>query len=166
MGMNENGFHPDPEKAVDQYADMVYRLAKMNTPTVQDAEDVFQEVFLKLMRHQKSIISEEHLKAWLIRVTLNQCKSRAVLVWNRRRVSMDAVAEIGTEEKEDYSEVYAAVCGLPQKYREVIYLFYYEEYSVKEIAEILKRKEATVKTHLARARQMLGEQLKGEFGND
>lgn len=158
-------FHVDPEKAVDRYADMVYRLARLNTPSQQDAEDIFQEVFLKLIRHQKSIHSEEHLKAWLIRVTLNQCKSRAVLVWNKRRVSMDTVAELGTEEQEDYSEVYKAVCELPQKYREVIYLYYYEEYQVKEIAEILKCKEATVKTHLARARKLLGEQLKGEFGN-
>lgn len=152
------------DDAVRRYADMVYRLAMLNTRDKYEAEDVFQEVFLKLFNHQESISSEEHLKAWLIRVTVNQCRSLAVTVWNKRRVSLDAVPETAVEdEKEDYSEVYEAVKELPDKYREVIHLFYYEELQIKEIAAILDRNEATIKTQLARGRQLLNDKLKGAF---
>lgn len=159
-------FEFDVDEAVKQYADMVYRLALMNTKNVQDAEGVFQDVFLKLLRYQKTITSEEHLKAWLIRVTLNQCKSRAVLAWNKRNVPLDSIAETGTvEEKEDYSEVYEAVKNLPPKYRQVIYLYYYDGYKINEIASILEKNEATIKTQLSRGRQLLNNALKGEFGD-
>ena len=85
-------------------------------------------------------------------------------VWNKRRVSLDAVPETAVEdEKEDYSEVYDAVKELPDKYREVIHLFYYEELQIKEIAAILDRNEATIKTQLARGRQLLNDKLKGAF---
>lgn len=152
------------DDAVRRYADMVYRLAMLNTRDKYEAEDVFQEVFLKLFNYQESISSEEHLKAWLIRVTVNQCRSLAVTVWNKRRVSLDAVPETAVEdEKEDYSEVYEAVKELPDKYREVIHLFYYEELQIKEIAAILDRNEATIKTQLARGRQLLNDKLKGAF---
>ena len=155
-------FRINIDDAVRRYADMVYRLAMLNTRDKYEAEDVFQEVFLKLFRHQESISSEEHLKAWLIRVTVNQCRSLAVTVWNKRRVSLDAVPETAVEdEKADYSEVYEAVRELPEKYREVIHLFYYEELQIKEIAQILERNEATIKTQLARGRQLLEKNLKG-----
>lgn len=156
-------FQIDMEEAVRRYADMVYRLAVVNTKDKTAADDVFQEVFLKLIRYQESIKSEEHLKAWLIRVTVNQCKSHVTSIWNKRKVSMDSVVEEATEEKKDYSDVTEAVRELPDKYREVIHLFYYEELSIKEIAEALERNEATVKTQLARGRQILNEKLKGEY---
>ena len=139
----------DTEAAVRTYADMVYRLACLNTNNKETAEDVFQTVFLKLVSHQESIISEEHLKAWLIRVTINQCKSVATTA----------------EEQEDFSDVYEAVRELPDKYRDVIHLFYYEQLTVKDIAGILDTKEATVKTWLSRGRKLLGEKLKEEYGN-
>ena len=146
---------------------MVYRLAVLNTRNRYEAEDVFQEVFLKLFRHKEGICNEEHLKAWLIRVTVNQCKSLAVTVWNKRRVSMESVAEQGEEMQADEgeSEVYEAVKKLPPKYREVIHLFYYEELQIREIAAVLERNEATIKTQLARGRQMLEKMLKGAFGD-
>lgn len=87
-----NAFRFDIDEAVRQYADMVYRLAELNTDSEQDAEDAFQEVFLKLFRHKDSIQSEEHLKAWLIRVTINQCRSMVSSAWNKRRVSLDVEA--------------------------------------------------------------------------
>lgn len=162
--MKEVEFKIDIDAAVRRYADMVYRLAMLNTRDKYEAEDVFQEVFLKLYKHQKSICSEEHLKAWLIRVTVNQCRSLATTAWNKKRVSLDAVAETAAEEApEEYPEVYEAVRELPDKYREVIHLFYYEELQIKEIAEILERNEATIKTQLARGRQLLNERLKGAF---
>lgn len=159
-------FEVDVDEAVRTYADMVYRLAVLNMKNVPDAEDVFQEVFLKLLRYKKTIISEEHLKAWLIRVTLNQCKSKVMLNWNKKVVPLDEVTELSsTEEKEDYSEVYEAVRNLPQKYREVIYLYYYDGYKINEIADILQRSEATIKTQLSRGRMLLNKTLKGEFGD-
>lgn len=162
--MKEVEFKIDIDAAVRRYADMVYRLAMLNTRDKYEAEDVFQEVFLKLYKHQKSICSEEHLKAWLIRVTVNQCRSLATTAWNKKRVSLDAVAETAAEEApEEHPEVYEAVRELPDKYREVIHLFYYEELQIKEIAEILERNEATIKTQLARGRQLLNERLKGAF---
>lgn len=157
-------FEVDVDAAVKQYADMVYRLAVLHMKNVPDAEDVFQDVFLKLLRYKDTIISEEHLKAWLIRVTLNQCKSKAVLNWNKRNVPLESIAEMSvTEEKEDYSEVYEAVKNLPPKYKQVIYLYYYDGYKINEIASILGKNEATIKTQLSRGRQLLNKALKGEF---
>ena len=162
----QKAFVVDIDDAVRRYADMVYRLAVLNTRNRYEAEDVFQEVFMKLFRHKEGICNEEHLKAWLIRVTVNQCKSLAVTVWNKRRVSMESVAEQGEEMQADEgeSEVYEAVKKLPPKYREVIHLFYYEELQIREIAAVLERNEATIKTQLARGRQMLEKMLKGAFG--
>lgn len=162
-----NQFTFDIDDAVRRYADTVYRLAVLNTRDTHEADDVFQEVFLKLFRHKESILSEEHLKAWLIRVTINQCRSLATTVWNKRRVSLDAVEEMADETAtEDYSEVYEAVKELPDKYREVIHLFYYEELQINEIAKVLDRNEATIKTQLARGRKLLQDKLKGIFGDE
>ena len=159
-------FEIDIDDVVRRYADMVYRLAVLNTKDRFEAEDAFQEVFLKLYRNRHKIKDEEHLKAWLIRVTVNQCRSIGVSAWNKHTVSLETVEEIAEAlETEDYSEVYEAVRRLPEKYREVIYLYYYEELPVKEIAKILNRREATVKTQLARGRSLLNQELKGEFGN-
>ena len=159
-----NAFRFDIDEAVRQYADMVYRLAVLNTGSEQDAEDAFQEVFLKLFRHKDSIQSKEHLKAWLIRVTINQCRSMVSSAWNKRKVSLEVVAEAAApQNEEDYSEVYDAVKTLPDKYRQVIHLFYYEQLSISQISQALDRNEATVKTHLARGRSLLKEKLKGNF---
>lgn len=148
---------------MERYADMVYRLAILHCGSSFEADDIFQEVFLKLFRYRNRIESEEHLKAWLLRVTVNQCKSAAMSIWNKRKVSLDAVAEVADETNtEDHSEVFEAVQALPQKYRQVIHLFYYEELSIRQISQILGRNEATVKTHLARGRKLLEQQLKGD----
>ena len=155
-------FQFEIEEAIERYADMVYRLAVLNTGSRFEADDIFQEVFLKLFRYRESIQSEEHLKAWLIRVTVNQCKTAATSAWSKRKVSLDVVAELAEESAEqEYPEVYEAVRSLPEKYRQVIHLFYYEELSVKEISRILGRNEATVKTHLARGRKLLADRLGG-----
>ena len=90
----------DMDSAVRRYADMVYRLAVVDTKSKTEAEDIFQEVFLKLLRYKDSITSEEHLKAWLIRVTVNQCKSHFTLAWNRKKVALDEVAEMAEEKEE------------------------------------------------------------------
>lgn len=163
---DERTFEMDIDDVVRRYADMVYRLALLNMKNKYEAEDAFQEVFLKLYKNMHKIKDEEHLKAWLIRVTVNQCRSMAVSAWNKHTVSLEMTGEMVEEsEHEDYSEVYEAVRELPEKYREVIYLYYYEELQIKEIAKFLKRREATIKTQLARGRKLLNERLKGESGN-
>lgn len=163
---DERTFEMDIDDVVRRYADMVYRLALLNMKNKYEAEDAFQEVFLKLYKNMYKIKDEEHLKAWLIRVTVNQCRSMAVSAWNKHTVSLEMTGEmVEGSEHEDYSEVYEAVRELPEKYREVIYLYYYEELQIKEIAKFLKRREATIKTQLARGRKLLNERLKGESGN-
>lgn len=161
---NQSMFYFDMEETIRKYADMVYRLAVINTKDKAEADDVFQDVFLKLLRYQNTIKSEEHLKAWLIRVAINQCKSRGLSIWNKRKVSLDSIAEVPEDKEEkDFSDVYQAVMELDIKYRDVIHLYYYEEFSVKEIAKILGRKEGTIKTQLARGRHMLDKVLKGKY---
>lgn len=154
----------NPEKALYQHANMVYRLALLQMKNKSDAEDVFQEVFLRLVQHQDKISDEEHLKAWLIRVTLNCCKKQFDSEWRRKTVSMEEQKEAGYEEEYEENVIYKEVQNLPEKYRTVIHLFYFEEYSVKEIGEITGQKESAVKTQLSRARGILKEKLKGEFG--
>jgi RNA polymerase sigma-70 factor (ECF subfamily) len=151
------------DEAVHTYADLVYRLAVINTDSRADADDVFQNVFLKLMQHQNSIQSEEHLKAWLIRVTVNECRSLMSSPWKKRNVSMEALGDPGAYDKEDLSDVTQAVLSLPAKYRVVIHLFYYEELSIKEIAAALHLSEGGVKARMDRGRKMLAKKLKGAF---
>lgn len=148
------------EEVVKKYGNMIRRVAALNTSSLQDAEDVYQEVFVDLMRYQDRIEDEEHLKAWLLRVTMNKCHSQARMAFRHYEIPMEdaTVLNHGTEDfKEtlEHDEIYRKVMRLPEKYREVVLLHYYEELSVKEIAEILDINENTVKTRLARARMRL-----------
>lgn len=160
--MSEESYEFEITEAVRKYSDMVYRLAVVNTGNSSDVDDIFQNVFLKLFIHKNSIKSEEHLKAWLIRVTINECRTHMTAAWRRKRVSLDALPEMASEEKEDLSDVTQAVLGLPEKYREVIHLFYYEDLSVREIADDLGLSEGAVKTRLRRGRSLLSKSLKGD----
>ena len=156
----------DVEEALHTYGDMVYRLALVQMKNRSEAEDVFQEVFLRLVRYKERIDGQEHLKAWLIRVTVNCCRKQFHSAYRRRTVPIDR--EIGSEQTYEMDlpgdPVYDAVLGLPDDYRSVIHLFYYEQYSVHEIAEILDLSETAVKTRLSRARGKLKNILKGEYG--
>ena len=145
-------------QAVRQWGDMVYRLALARTANVSDAEDVFQEVFLRYFRHEEGFQSDEHRKAWLIRCTVNRAKSLAVSPWKQRTVPLETAAEVGVED--DYREVYSAVLSLPAKYRAVIHLHYFEGLSVAEMAQTLHTAEGTVKSQLSRGRALLREMLK------
>jgi len=151
---------------IKEHADTVYRVALSYTDSVQDAEDAVQNVFLKLLAKKPEFTDEEHARRWLIRVTVNECKN----IWNcfwRKRVNMvETLPEKAEPETETHSKVYEEVMALPPKYRIVIYLYYYEEYSVKEIAGILHMKEATVRTHLARGRKQLKLQMDNQEMGD
>lgn len=139
-----------------RYKNDVYRLAVSYTHSVQEAEDVCQTVFLKLME-QKSIMPGKE-KAWLLQVTANQCKS--LLRSARWKKTEPLEEQTIIFEKPEQEDVWAAVMKLKPGYRAVIYLFYCEEYSVKEIAKFLRIKESAVTTRLSRARQILKNELK------
>lgn len=136
----------------DKYIDMVYRLALSRTKSREHAEDVSQDVFMKLLQNKKKFDNEEHLKAWLLRVTINLTKDLFSSHWYR---TTDELDENITYEATENSGVYDAVMELPQKYRTVIHLHYYEGYRVEEIALITNSSAGTVKSQLHRARQML-----------
>lgn len=144
--------------AVERWGDLVWRLALARTANVSDAEDVFQEVFLRYFRHEDRFDSDEHRKAWLIRCTVNRAKSLLASPWRHRTVPLDTAAQVGVED--EYREVYSAVLSLPAKYRAVIHLFYFEGLSVAEIAAALGAAEGTVKSRLSRGRALLREALK------
>ena len=144
-------------QAVHQWGDMVYRLALARTANVSDAEDVFQEVFLRYFRHEERFQSDEHRKAWLIRCTVNRAKSMAASPWKKRTVPLETAEEVGVED--DHREVYGAVLSLPGKYRTVIHLHYFEGLSVAEMARMLHIAEGTVKSQLSRGRALLREML-------
>ena len=144
--------------AVERWGDMVWRLALARTANVSDAEDVFQEVFLRYFRHEGRFDSDEHRKAWLIRCTVNRAKSLLASPWRRRTVPLETAAQVGVED--EYREVYSAVLALPAKYRAVIHLFYFEGLTVADIAAALGAPEGTVKSQLSRGRALLREALK------
>jgi RNA polymerase sigma-70 factor (ECF subfamily) len=153
----------DLDALFSAYGDMVYRLALVRTRSAADAEDVTQEVFLRLLRANPAFESEEHQKAWLIKVTVNCSKTLLGSAFRRHSVSLDAVGEPGTDEPMPDPTVYDAVLKLPQKFRTAVHLYYYESYSVKEIAAAMHASESAVKSWLFRARAALKEELKGAF---
>lgn len=142
---------------VQRWGDMVWRLALARTASVPDAEDVFQDVFLQYFRHEDKFHTDEHRKAWLLRCTINRCKTLMASPWRRRTVPLDTAAEVGVED--DYREVYSAVLSLPAKYRAVIHLHYFEGLSVSEMAQTLQLPEGTVKSQLSRGRDLLRDML-------
>ena len=146
-------------RIIEKYFDTVYRLAFSQTQDKHKADDVLQEVFLRYIKTDKVFESEEHIKAWLIRVTVNCCKSIYLSSWFKKTVPLTEEHNLIFEIPEQ-SDVYSAVAKLPQKYKAVIHLFYYEDLSVKQIAEYLKIKESTVKSQLHRGREMLKSMLK------
>lgn len=145
---------------IEKYSNMVYRLAIARTKNKEDAEDVFQDVFLKLSKKLPDFQDETHEKAWLIRVTINLTNNLFQSAHYKRTVPLEE--DLKFEDK-DMSNVYFQVLNLPMKYRTIIHLFYYEGFSIKEIASILHTNENTVKTRLSRAREQLKHKLEGGF---
>ncbi len=152
-------FAENDEKIIELYSDMVYRLAFSRTGTRQDADDVYQEVFYRYIKKHPVFESQEHCKAWLLRVTINCSNTFLSSPWRKRQVELSE--DIPFEDKRK-QELYAELQQLSGKYRDVIHLFYYEELSVEEIAKILGRKPSTVRTQLARARETLRGVMKEE----
>ena len=152
------------EALILKYEKTVYKLAYSYMKNRQDTDDVYQEVFLRFFRRKPEFESEEHEKAWFIRTTINCCKSCLMSGWVKRTIALEE-RTLGREESyemEEQSELFYAVMNLPGKYRTVIHLFYYEGYTVKEIADILHISGTAVTTRLSRARQILESALKEE----
>lgn len=148
-------------QAIDLYADTVRRICILHLKNFSDTEDIFQEVFLKYALSSVVFKNAEHEKAWIIRVTINNCKDLLKSFFQSRTVPIDEIISMPMEEKEKHSEVLEAVLTLPLKYKDVVYLHYYEGYSAVEIAKILHKKLNTIYTLLARARNKLQEKLGG-----
>lgn len=148
---------------LDRYGNMILRLAYSYLKNSADAEDVFQDVFIKLAEKNPLFENDTHEKAWLIRVTINLCKNKLRSPWRRLKNIEDTNEASVTPDLDQSSVVLGAVSTLPEKYREVVHLFYYEDYTTAQIAEILKKKEPTVRSLLFRARDMLRESLKEAY---
>lgn len=149
------------KRLANMYTDTVYRVALNGCKNKYDAEDVVQETFIRLLKYRKSFESDEHVRNWLIRVAINECNNIWNTSWRKRVTLTDEQKEELFFDNNEQSELYELVMQLTPKYRQVIYLYYYEEFSVKEVADILKISETAVQTRLQRARQRLREQLGG-----
>ena len=151
----------EANRAVDLYGDTVRRICMIHLKNKADTEDIFQNVFLKYVLRTAPFDSPEHEKAWIIRVTANACKDLLRSFFRSRTVSLDVLIETPREMPEDHSDILEAVLALPEKYKDPIYLHYYEGYTAEEIGRILGKNTNTVYTLLTRARQMLKNRLEG-----
>ncbi|MBO5073353.1 MAG: sigma-70 family RNA polymerase sigma factor [Eubacterium sp.] len=149
-------------RALERYSDTVRRLCMVHLKNYEDSEDIFQTVFLKYVLSSVSFESEEHEKAWFIRVTINACKDLLKNFFRSHTVSLDEIIEQPALMPPENREVMEAVLSLPSKYRDVIYLHYYEEYTAPQISQILGKNVNTVYTLLNRSRQLLREKLGGD----
>ena len=149
------------ERLARAYGDTVFRVAYHALGNRMDAEDVVQGVLLKLYRADKPFADDDHAKHWLLRVTVNDCRKLLRSPWRGHTLPLEDFDGPVTP-PEDHSDVLSAVMALPPKYRMCVYLYYYEECSVREVAQALHAKESTVQTWLQRARQLLKRALDEE----
>ena len=149
-------------RVIELYGDTVRRLCMIYLKNYADTEDIFQNVFLKYATSSIKFENDEHEKAWFIRVTINKCKDLLKCFFRNRTVSLDDIVEKPEAILSDYREVLEAVLSLPQKYRNVVYLHYYEGYSAPQISHILGKNVNTVYTLLTRSKKMLREKLGGD----
>lgn len=164
-GASENTVRAENELdgILRKYAGMVFRIAYARTKNAADADDVMQDVFFTYIQARRPAADGEHLKAWLIRVTLNKSSNLLRSAWFRHTAPL---SDSLPARPEDRNELLEAVLGLPTKYRTAVHLFYYEDMSVQEIGRAMEAKEPTVRSWLSRARKLLKEQLGEEYGND
>lgn len=149
-------------QAIEEYSDTVNRICFLYLKNKADTEDIFQNVFLKYAINEKIFASQEHEKAWFIRVTINECKDLLKKFFRRKTVSLEDIKEKVPSLDNHYSEVLEAVLELPEKYRNVIYLHYYEGYTAQQISQIIRKNVNTVYTLLTRGKKMLKEKLGGD----
>ena len=149
-------------RAIERYADTVRRICFVHLKNRADTEDIFQTVFVKYLLHGEPFASEEHERAWIIRVTLNACKDLLKSFFRSRTVPLEELTDRAMPAETEQREVLQAVLALLVPYRDVIYLHYYEGYTAPEIAGILGKNVNTVYTRLTRACGLLRQALGGE----
>lgn len=154
-GMNVNKSF---EELLEQYSDMVTRICIMNLRNTHDAKDCYQNVFIKLFKNLHLFQDEDHVKHWLIRVTMNECHTYRRLFY-KPTIDIDEVMVGQTDQS---PQLLPVLWTLPEKQRNILYLYYYEGYHCQEIAQLLNMKENTIKSHLRRGRMALKERL-GEY---
>lgn len=154
------------QELIERYQNNLYAIAFYICKNPFDAQDVVQDTFIQYFTSKKEFEDEQHLRAWLIRVAINKAKNLTLTFWRQHKVSLEDYMENLTFEAPESENLFEEVMKLPQKYRIVIHLFYYEDYSIKEIAEILKLSQSNVKVRLSRARALLKESLKEEWNYD
>lgn len=148
--------------AVEKYADMIRRICMVHLKSYPDTEDVFQTVFLRYIQSSKVFESREHEKAWFIRVTINACKDVFKSFFRSKTDPLDVIENYEGELSEQTSDLFYIILAMPEKYRQVIYLHFYEGYSAVEIGEILGKNTNTVYTLLSRAKKLLKKELGGD----
>lgn len=142
-----------------KYSDSIFRIAFNYCKNRADSDDIVQNVLIKLYDCSKEFESEEHIRNWLIRVAINESKKLLVSPFKKHTVSMDDMNDKPVFDNKEQSELFDAVMNLPKKYRIAIYMYYYEDYSVDEISEIIGTNSSTIRTRLSRARSRLKQQL-------
>lgn len=152
--------HEEAERLVREHGQSVYRLAYAKTGNRQDAEDVTQETFLRLVCSAPEFRDGDHCRAWLLRVAANCAKDLFRAPWRRKNVPLEETEHILQAQEPETGGVLEAVLALPEQYRLPVHLFYYEELSIEEIAKVLGIRAGTVRTRLTRARRKLREVLK------
>lgn len=157
---SEKTFICDAAVAFKDYADMVYRIAFLRTGNTADADDIMSDVFLRLVKNSSKIKNEEHQKAWLIRATINCSNS---FFKKSKKINYVRITEVDAAYEMEENSVLPAVLALPPHQRDVLYMYYFEGYSVEEIAKLCGIAVGTVKSRLSRAREILKITLKGEF---
>ncbi len=153
----------DTIRAIERYSDTVRRLCMVHLKNDADTEDIFQTVFLKYVLSSVSFENDEHEKAWFIRVTINACKDLLKNFFRSHTMSLDEIIQQPSKLPTDYRDVWEAVFSLPQKYRDVVYLHYFEDYTAPQISSILGKNVNTIYTLLTRSKQMLREKLGGGY---
>lgn len=149
---------------LDKYGDMVLRIAYTYLKNRADAEDIVQDVFLRIIDKKPSFNGENHEKSWLIRATINMCKNKVNMFWNKNKCSIDDVQEFAVSDKYNTdTSVFQEVMALGEKYRVVVYMYYYEGYSTPEIANVIGKNETTIRSLLHRARNKLKDMLKEDY---
>lgn len=154
------------EQLMETYQNNLYAVAFHICQNAHDAEDVVQDTFLQYLLHTQDFASEQHIRAWLIRVAINKAKNKTTSFFRRNTLPLESYLQTLEFESEEDSALFEAVMHLPEKYRIVIHLFYYEEYSVKEIAGILRLTQSNVKVRLSRGRTLLRNTLKEVWEDD
>ena len=148
------------QEIMGKYKNSIYAAAFSICADAGDSEDVVQDTFIQYYMTHKNFDDEQHIRSWLLRVAINKAKNIRSSFWRRNRIPLEEYMESLPFETPESKELFEEVMKLPEKYRIVVHLFYYEDYSIKEIAEIIKTTESNVKVRLSRGRAMLKETLK------